>query len=106
MKGVPRLENSNYDRWSTHFLDALSILDIDRYVFKTVTELKSRGAEDIPKSDLAAHKQDKIIRAAISQLVPDIVFHIVDASFTSKKCWDNQKQFYRPNSTEDVDDLL
>ena len=106
MKGVPRLENSNYDRWSTHFLDALSILDIDRYVLKTVTELKSRGAEDIPKSDLTAHKQDKIIRAAISQLVPDIVFHLVDASFTSKKCWDNLKQFYRPNSTEDVDDLL
>ncbi|KAI0996604.1 hypothetical protein K3495_g11579 [Podosphaera aphanis] len=41
----------------------------------------------------------------MSQLVPDIAFHLVGPTFTAKQCWDNLRQFYCPNSDEDIDDL-
>ena len=79
MKGAPRLEKSTYNRWSTHFLDALSLFDVDDYILKDKTELNSRNTKSISEKDAIICKQDKNIRIAISQLVPDLVFHLVDS---------------------------
>ena len=106
MKAASRLEKSTYNRWSCHFRDTLSLFDIDVYILEVKTELKTRSNESVSESDMAVHKQDKNIRVAISQLVPDIAFHLVDSSYTSKECWDNFKGFYCPDSSVDIDDLL
>lgn len=42
---------SRYVRWSTHFLDALSLFDIDDYLWAENIELNSRGMKDIPGID-------------------------------------------------------
>lgn len=106
MKSAPVLEKSTYNRWSTHLLDALSLFDVDDYILTEKTELANRNIKPIPENIVSICKKDKNIRVAISQLVPDVVFHLVDPSYTSKQCWDNLQQYYRPNSTEDIDDLL
>lgn len=106
MRDAPKLGKPTYNRWSTHFLDALSLFDIDDYLVVEKAELNSRGLKNIPETDKTVQKQDKNIRVAMSHLVPDEIFHLVDSSFTSKKCWDNLRQYYCPNSTEDIDDLL
>lgn len=117
MKCAPKLDKSTYNRWSTHFLDALSLFEIDDYILENKTVLDNRAASKFENSKYKALdpvstdvdlviKQDRNIRVAISQLVPDIVFHLVHPSYTAKQCWDNLKQFYRPNTDEDIDDLL
>ena len=106
VKGAPKLDSASYNRWSTHFSDALSIFEVDDYLTIEKTELATRNTKNIPENHLKVHKQDRNIRIAISQLVPNIVFHLVNSSYTSKQCWDNLRQFYCPNSAEDVDDLL
>ncbi|KAI0992659.1 hypothetical protein K3495_g15526, partial [Podosphaera aphanis] len=116
MKCAPKLDKSTYNRWSTHFLDTLSLFEIDDYVLEikdlnvkvAITPEDSKPAAQSSSSSSARLivKQDRNIRVAISQLVPDIAFHLVGPTYTAKQCWDNLKQFYRPNSEEDVDDLL
>ena len=49
---------------------------------------------------------DQNVRVAISRLVPDTAHHLVGHSFTAKECWDNLKEFFCPNPSEDIDDLL
>ncbi|KHJ31401.1 hypothetical protein EV44_g3499 [Erysiphe necator] len=106
MKGGPILDSTSYNRWCTHFSDVLSIFKLENYLTTEMIELKTRNTKDIPENHLIVHKQDKYIRIAISQLVSDVVFHLVNSSYTSEECWDNLRQFYRPNSAQDVDDLL
>lgn len=96
MKNAPVLQKATYDRWSAHFLDVLSLFDLEDHI---LLEPDSKENSDF-------QRQDKNIRVALSQMVPDIAFHLVNSSFTSKLCWENLKQFYRPNSHEDVDELL
>ena len=51
-------------------------------------------------------KVDMHISVAILQLVPEIVFHLVHSTYTSKECCDNLKEFYCPNPSGDLDDCL
>ncbi|KHJ33202.1 hypothetical protein EV44_g3362 [Erysiphe necator] len=106
MKVAPQLDKSTYNRWSKYFRDVLSLFDVDSFILETKNELKTRNDKSASDSDKIIHKQDKNIRIAISQLVPDVVFHNFDCTYTAKQCWDNLKEFYFPNSAEDIDDLL
>lgn len=106
MKGAPKLEKLTYNRWSTHFLDVLSLFEVDNYLLVEKPELISRKLESIHESHLSVCKQDRNIRVAISQLVPDIAFYLVDSTYTSKLCWESLRQLFCPSSAEDVDDLL
>ncbi|KAI0995141.1 hypothetical protein K3495_g13040 [Podosphaera aphanis] len=105
MKGAPKLEKSTYNRWSTHFLDTLSLFEVDSYILESKSQLNGHDKK-VSEADLLVQKQDKHIRIAMSQLVPDIAFHLVNSSYSSKTCWDNLKQFYRPDAADDVDELL
>ncbi|KAI0999622.1 hypothetical protein K3495_g8576 [Podosphaera aphanis] len=119
MKCAPKLSKSTYNRWSVHFQDTLSLFEIEDYLLqvkfpeensKTKEFSIHKASKDSAESSHLASsdtlKQDRNIRVAISQLVPDIVFHLVGPSFTAKQCWDNLRDFYCPSSGEDVDDLL
>ena len=103
MKNAPRLEKETYNRWSTHFLDVLCLLNIEKHILEILGALSEKPAAN---ESLAVRKQDQNIRVAISQLVPDTVFHLVGSTFTAKECWDNLRQFYCPNQSETIDDLL
>ncbi|KAI0995828.1 hypothetical protein K3495_g12351 [Podosphaera aphanis] len=105
MKGALKLEKSTYNRWSTHFLDTLSLFEVDSYILESKSRLNGHDKK-VSEADLLVQKQDKNIRIAMSQLVPDIAFHLVNSSYSSKTCWDNLKQFYRPDAADDVDELL
>ncbi|KAI1005464.1 hypothetical protein K3495_g2750 [Podosphaera aphanis] len=119
MKCAPKLSKSTYNRWSVHFQDTLSLFEIEDYLLQvkfpeensktTESSIHKASKDPAESSHLASSdtlKQDRNIRVAISQLVPDIVFHLVGPSFTAKQCWDNLRDFYCPSSGEDVDDLL
>ena len=106
MKNAPKLEKSTYNSWCTHFSDILSLFNVEDFILTEKSELACRNVKPVTADHLSVCRQDKNIRIAISQLVPDIAFHLVDSSYTSKQCWDNLRQFYCPNLAEDVDDLL
>ena len=60
----------------------------------------------VTEAEKLVHNQDKNTRVPISQLTPDIAFHLVDSCYTSKECSDKLKEFYYPDSIEDVEDLV
>lgn len=105
MRHAPILSKSTYNRWSSLFSDVLSLYDLQHYILEEVPDLKvedsrtTSAARDIQKVDMH-------IRIAMSQLVPDIAFHLVHSTYTSKECWDNLREFYCPNPSGDLDDLL
>ncbi|KHJ35971.1 hypothetical protein EV44_g3455 [Erysiphe necator] len=106
MKNAPRLDKATYDRWSAHFLDVLSLFNLEKYDLEDTSQLVADKVKLEIKVNLEYQKQDRNIRVALSQLTPDTAFNLVNSSFTSKIYWENLKQFNRPNSNEDVDDLL
>ncbi|KHJ31863.1 hypothetical protein EV44_g3033 [Erysiphe necator] len=106
MKGAPKLEESSYDRWSTQFLDVLSIFDLTDYVLETKAELSNCQKKNILDMDRTTQKQDECIRIAICQLVPDNVYHLFNSNSTAKEWWDNLKQYYCPNPMNKLDLLL
>ncbi|KAI0993314.1 hypothetical protein K3495_g14870 [Podosphaera aphanis] len=95
----------------------LSLFEVEDYILEDKDQLVDSKSKAGPEDRKAAAgssksieafafvKQDRNIRVAISQLVPDIAFHLVGPSYTAKQCWDNLKQFNCPNSDEDIDDL-
>lgn len=46
MKAAPKLEKATYDRWSVHFIDTLSLFDIDDYVLMNKKQLATRDDKD------------------------------------------------------------
>lgn len=98
MKCAPKLEKSTYNRWSTHFLDTLSLFEVEDYILEDkdqLVESKSKAGPEDSKAAVGSSKsieafafvkQDRNIRVAMSQLVPDIAFHLVGPSYTAKQC--------------------
>ncbi|KAF5192915.1 hypothetical protein FRX31_017498, partial [Thalictrum thalictroides] len=106
MKDAPKLDCSSYKRWSTHFRDVLSLFDIESFIDEEKDELLSRKLSKVPENDVAVQKQDTNIRVALSQLVPDTVFHLVGRNYTARECWKNLQDFYCPDPIGDLDDLI
>ena len=106
MKNAPKLEKATFNRWSTHFLDVLSIHDVEKHILEHIPALSISEKTNTPDPGHAIRKQDQNIRIAISQLVPDVVFHLVSSTFSAKECWDNLRNFYCPNPEDDIEDLL
>lgn len=46
MKGAPTLEKATYNRWSTHFVDVLSILDVERHILEIIPELSNKKSSE------------------------------------------------------------
>ena len=82
MKNTPKLEKSTYNRWCTHFSDILSLFNVEDFILTEKSELACRNVKPVTADHLSVCRQDKNIRIAISQLVPDIAFHLVDSSYT------------------------
>ena len=106
MKGAVILSKPDYSKWCDQLRDVLLLLDVAEYIEKSIPPLKSRNTKSASTEDLVFHKQDQNVRVAISRLVPDTAHHLVGPSFSAKECWDNLKEFFCPNPSEDIDDLL
>lgn len=105
-KGAPILGKFTYNKWSNQFIDVLSLLDVSDYITEVKKELRNRDTNIISEDDRVFQKQDQSIRIVLSRLVPDTVYHLVGSKFTSKECWDNLRNYYCPNPSGDIDDLL
>lgn len=81
MKNISILQKATYDRWSAHFLDVLSLFDLEDYIL----------VEHESKENLYFQKQAENIRVALSQLAPDTAFHLVNSSITPKLCWEKSQ---------------
>ena len=103
MKGTVVLEKSTYSKWSSQFSDVLSLLDVVEYIDTVIPEL---GKSADSSTEKKVRKQDQNVRIAMSRLVPDAASHVIGPNYTARECWINIKEFYCPNPSNDIDDLL
>lgn len=61
---------------------------------------------NVSNTDAEVQQQDKIIQVSLSQFVLDAIFHWVYRNYTAREYWKNLQEYYCPDPTGDLDDVI
>lgn len=107
VKSAPELNKNTYTKWSKLFEMCLFGLNVQKYIEGVIPELNMKLTPMQNEADhTAALITDNNIKAAILQLVPDEVYHIIESYPTSRDMWIGIKTYFQPQSSAAVDALL
>lgn len=98
LKSAPKLCRASYKKWSNMVQLSLIGMGLERIILEDLKELSEKDQTTI--------RQDAKVRAALTMLVPDDVYYLIESKMTARHMWTSLQDFYRSENHGDIDALL